>query len=253
MGVLDDAIREHLELKRKHGATEDELRREAEEALGPVRRGVTPQADEGTVGDGEEALEPSEAAVEEPAGVDTEAPSVPFYSDALPADLDSESGESEPFREAASLGESEPFRESATLDEPAPFPEEDAPVTRRTGEPAEPLPDAEEPEGAPDFPPDPDAGAPRYPPAPEREPEPDPEAPDYPPEPAGDAIERDPTDGAPRSGPPTDEFGDDGDDGQAARAKPDDLLEDTPDFLKETPEHDRLWFEQKPPRDFDFD
>jgi hypothetical protein len=31
-----------------------------------------------------------------------------------------------------------------------------------------------------------------------------------------------------------------------------DLLEETPDFLQETPEHDRLWFEQKPPRDFDF-
>ena len=32
-----------------------------------------------------------------------------------------------------------------------------------------------------------------------------------------------------------------------------DLLEETPDFLEETPEHERLWFEQKPPRDFDFD
>jgi hypothetical protein len=32
-----------------------------------------------------------------------------------------------------------------------------------------------------------------------------------------------------------------------------DLLEETPDFLEETPEHDRLWFEQRPPRDFDFD
>ena len=31
-----------------------------------------------------------------------------------------------------------------------------------------------------------------------------------------------------------------------------DLLEETPEFLQETPEHDRLWFEQKPPRDFDF-
>lgn len=31
-----------------------------------------------------------------------------------------------------------------------------------------------------------------------------------------------------------------------------DELEDTPDFLQETPDHDRLWFEQKPPRDFDF-
>ena len=32
-----------------------------------------------------------------------------------------------------------------------------------------------------------------------------------------------------------------------------DVLEETPDFLQETPEHDRLWFEQKPPRDFDLD
>ena len=28
--------------------------------------------------------------------------------------------------------------------------------------------------------------------------------------------------------------------------------EETPDFLQETPEHERLWFEQKPPKDFDF-
>ena len=31
-----------------------------------------------------------------------------------------------------------------------------------------------------------------------------------------------------------------------------DVLEETPEFLQETPEHDRLWFEQKPPRDFEF-
>ncbi len=31
------------------------------------------------------------------------------------------------------------------------------------------------------------------------------------------------------------------------------MLEETPDFLQETPEHDRLWFEQRAPRDFDFD
>jgi hypothetical protein len=31
-----------------------------------------------------------------------------------------------------------------------------------------------------------------------------------------------------------------------------DVLEDTPEFLEETPEHDRLWFEQRPPKDFDF-
>jgi hypothetical protein len=32
-----------------------------------------------------------------------------------------------------------------------------------------------------------------------------------------------------------------------------DVLEETPEFLQDAPEHDRLWFEQKPPRDFDFD
>ena len=26
-----------------------------------------------------------------------------------------------------------------------------------------------------------------------------------------------------------------------------------PEFLEETPESDRLWFEQRPPKDFDFD
>ena len=32
-----------------------------------------------------------------------------------------------------------------------------------------------------------------------------------------------------------------------------DVLEETPDFLRDTPEQERLWFEQQPPRDFDFD
>jgi hypothetical protein len=32
-----------------------------------------------------------------------------------------------------------------------------------------------------------------------------------------------------------------------------DVLRETPEFLEETPEHDRLWFEQNPPQDFDLD
>jgi hypothetical protein len=44
----------------------------------------------------------------------------------------------------------------------------------------------------------------------------------------------------------------------AAPAEPageggEDVLEETPEFLEEAPEHERLWFEQKPPRDFDLD
>jgi hypothetical protein len=43
MGILDDAIREHLELKRQHGVAEEELQRQEEEALGPARRDVAQQ------------------------------------------------------------------------------------------------------------------------------------------------------------------------------------------------------------------
>ncbi len=38
MGLLDDAIREHLELKRRRGADSSEIARLQHEALGPVRR-----------------------------------------------------------------------------------------------------------------------------------------------------------------------------------------------------------------------
>ena len=36
--MLDDAIRQHLELKRRHGAPEDEVKRLESEALSPARR-----------------------------------------------------------------------------------------------------------------------------------------------------------------------------------------------------------------------
>ncbi len=39
MGELDDAIREHLELKRRRGADPAEVAREEQEALSPVTRG----------------------------------------------------------------------------------------------------------------------------------------------------------------------------------------------------------------------
>jgi hypothetical protein len=64
MGLLDDAIRQHLELKRQHGAPEEELKRQEEEALGPARRDVAPA--ETTDGDGQVELE--EAPEGTPAG-----------------------------------------------------------------------------------------------------------------------------------------------------------------------------------------
>jgi hypothetical protein len=54
------------------------------------------------------------------------------------------------------------------------------------------------------------------------------------------------------------EFGDDLEDEPEPEPKIDeaseegDLLEATPDFFEETPEHDKLWFDEAPPRKFDF-
>ncbi|HZE04694.1 MAG TPA: hypothetical protein VE127_05695, partial [Solirubrobacteraceae bacterium] len=42
MGLLDDAIREHLDLKRRRGADPAEVERLEREALGPVRRNRDP-------------------------------------------------------------------------------------------------------------------------------------------------------------------------------------------------------------------
>ena len=43
MGILDDAIREHLELKRQHGAENDDLERLENEAFGPATRPGDPE------------------------------------------------------------------------------------------------------------------------------------------------------------------------------------------------------------------
>lgn len=54
-------------------------------------------------------------------------------------------------------------------------------------------------------------------------------------------------------GPESEPAADRRDDDQEERPAGDDVLEETPDFLAETPDHDKLWFEQTGPRDFDFD
>ncbi|MFT3866688.1 MAG: hypothetical protein QM729_20700 [Solirubrobacterales bacterium] len=65
MSILDDAIREHLELKRSHGADEGELKRLEDEAFGPPQRPdeVDPFAEAPT----EFLTSPGETAAEEPA------------------------------------------------------------------------------------------------------------------------------------------------------------------------------------------
>src|SRR5437016_13033869 len=64
MGLLDDAIREHLDLKRRHGADPAEVERAGREALGPVRRGAEPQ-DQVALGDEDALIAEDEALIDE--------------------------------------------------------------------------------------------------------------------------------------------------------------------------------------------
>src|SRR4051812_13676667 len=57
MGVLEDAIRDHLDLKRRHGASDEEVEQEEAEALGPARRGFEEPGDEAAEESAEEAVE----------------------------------------------------------------------------------------------------------------------------------------------------------------------------------------------------
>ena len=181
MGLLDDAIKEHLELKRKHGAAEEELRRQETEALGPARRDFNAGA----------AAEPVEPAAAEPGD-----PAV---------------AEPEPVAEPAGWLDDEPAAPFEPAAAPELEPEEQSPLAEPTAHESLPAPD-----------PAPVAEAAPAPPRRERE-------------------------------TPTQGFDALGGDEEPPPEGEEDVLEETPDFLQDTPEHDRLWFEQKPPRDFDFD
>ena len=149
MGLLDDAIREHLDLKRRRGADPSEVARQEQEALGPPRRGEFAQP--GEAAPPEDVLEPTEleAAEAPPLSPDTGDPDVLEPPPPAPAALGGDAAQEEPW-----------------LDEPDEVPSTEA-LEPGTGE--------------------------------------------------------------------------------------EDVLEETPEFLQEAPEHDRLWFEQRPPRDFDLD
>jgi hypothetical protein len=217
MGLLDDAIREHLELKRRRGADTAEVARQEQEAFGPPRRGE---------------FEPAAAAE----AVAVEERPEPFFGTDGGHDADDHNHDDEA-----------PTGLHAVDDLPRPQSE----PPRPHGDPADELPSARhEPEPAPAAPTpappeaagqateafDPDevraaTRAPDLPPPAAPEPSAAPEPPEAEPEPT--PAQRAPEDG--------EEEGEDGD-----------VLEETPEFLQETPEHDRLWFEQRPPRDFDF-
>lgn len=139
----------------------------------------------------------------------------------------------------------------------------------------EPEPAAEVPEPEPEIAPEPEpeiAPEPAPEPAPPAPPEPEPAPAEPEPEPVavvedGSEADPDPITEAevassveePRPGEITGtiefEFGEEEPAKDASEPPPlseHDLLEDTPDFFEETPEHDKLWFDEAPPRKFDF-
>jgi hypothetical protein len=208
MGLLDDAIKDHLELKRRHGADPGEVARLEHEALGPARR--EPATAGATVAD-DPGLEDADLGYEDevPAEERLEAPG--HYAEPEP----------EPAEPEPSAADSElrvPEFEPAPRDEPDPHEAPPAAPEATVEQPTRQF-SLEELEDASSTPPPPD--------------EPD------------EAAAPEPRDEA--SAPPHDDV-------VPADEEPegDDVLEETPEFLQETPEHDRLWFEQKPPKDFDF-
>ena len=202
MGLLDDAIREHLDLKRRRGADPTEVARLEHEALGPVRR------------------EPASA---EPADEHHDEPRSPEPAEAEPPPPDDRT------RVLAPEDRHEPPHGDPLLEQHAENVELGGAAAKATE--VEPV-EAEAPE-------------------PVREPEPEPEPPARSEDPRHSDIVNQPT-----TEYRVEDLHDE-DDPQQAPARPDgpdeDVLEETPEFLQETPEHDRLWFEQRPPRDFDFD
>ena len=303
MGILDEAIREHLELKRAHGAGDSELKQLEDEAFGQAERPGDEEAHDPAAEAPTEFMTQPETA-EEPA------------ARREPTITDLQEPPRLPAEEIAAA------TRTAADDEPAPI--DEAPVEEE--QPAmehETVADLPEPAGAPEIEPSGPSTEERHaiaeqpteifdveeelagPPSPTDEELVEEEiseprlAPSDPLAGLGEAEEAEVSIEGPA--PDDDEDLDDEDDAfwneqrlsdeldQALEAPRDsdasladepeaevterepesaeqpelveppapradeDVLEETPDFLEETPEDDQLWFEQKPPKDFDFD
>src|SRR3954471_2464490 len=92
MGLRDDAIREHLELKRKHGADPEDVARQEQEALGPGKRNEfahaepEPEPELGLEPPAPEDLPTAEPSIAAIAAGDAEDPWLDEDRDEVPAD-----------------------------------------------------------------------------------------------------------------------------------------------------------------------
>jgi hypothetical protein len=303
MGLLDDAIREHLDLKRARGADPAEVERLEREALGPVRRDPTIGAAHYEAPEHhDERLRPpedlgyhdstaphSESHVEQraprldlqPDGVhtvkDEEQPKRRFLRRARPVSLTEPAEQTPGAEHPGAFEHHEPLSDDDLLDHYQPLAHDDMLDHHEPLEHHEPLAHddllehehaieqhevTEPPHLQFDAPP----ARPRFTAEPPAVTDPETAAPAEaePPAPAEPESEHHGEPAIRHHEPqPTHEFDvpstfhkeDVEVDGEAEKGEvdEDDLLEETPEFLQDTPEHDRLWFEQHPPRDFDFD
>jgi hypothetical protein len=303
MSILDDAIKEHLELKRQHGADASELKQLEDEAFGAAER----PGGEGSAAD-PLAEAPTQFMTQPDAEQAPEVPEAEAPPEAASPPLEEESSRRAPRSEIADLQEAPPAEEESPAMEHEAVPEPPAPPepeisTGPTTEEREAI--AEQPTEMYDIeeelsesqaeapseeelleegieeprlaPVDPLAGLDEAEAAgevdvreagdAETEAEEEYEEDDdfWDEKRLSDELDQaleapveDEDDGDPAiqlhkdAAVENDQVEEDAEEPAPSHAE-EDVLEETPDFLEETPEDDQLWFEQKPPKDFDFD
>jgi hypothetical protein len=191
MGLLDDAIREHLELKRRRGADPGEVAREQREVLDALDHGTTAPGPATTESSPDAPAVSGGPLVDRGGEATAETAASDVEQDVLPAGPGGAAEPAErPEHSGSGAGETAELDMSSVLGG-------DAPLAAAADVGSESVAETDSLEWE---------------------------------MPAGAAAPETP--------------GEEGDE---------DVLEETPDFLRDTPEQDRLWFEQRPPRDFDFD
>lgn len=194
MGLLDDAIREHLELKRLRGADPGDVAREEREALGPLDHEDGVEAHDSDIDEGRRwtaavpaedggwaARPPGEPAVRETSASDDPGP---IGGETVELDMESVlASDADAIQDPGDASDTAPGQDRGSGQRPGESLEWEVPHERN-------------------------------------------------PQIKGQQLEPEPN--------------------MAEDETVEDVLEETPDFLRDTPEQERLWFEQRPPRDFDF-
>lgn len=279
MGILDEAIREHLELKRQHGVDDSELQKLEDEAFGQAERpgdgaAQDPFAEAPTEFMTQPEVEEKPGRREPPSIADLQEPPPTPAPEPTPAEETAaeEAVEEQPAMEHEIVPEAEPEppahsteERQAIAEQPtelfeiddelgeAPSPSDEELVEEEIAEPrlssADPLAELEEDEEA-------EVAIQR--PAPDDDE-------DYEDEDDAfwneqrlsdeldQALEAPLAEDEPEGEDDLDDEAEPAEEPEAAvPPRDEDVLEETPDFLEETPEDDELWFEQGEPKDFDF-